>query len=41
MGRGNKTRALKYFDEANKYRNFRKVAQDKIDRIKNPLKYQK
>ncbi len=41
FGKGNKTRALKYFDEANKYRDFRAAAQDKIDRINNPLKYQK
>ena len=40
-GRGNKQRSLKYFEEANKSRDFRAAAQDKIDRIKNPLKYQK
>ncbi len=40
-GKGNKARALKYFEEANKSRDFRAAAQDKIDRIKNPLKYQK
>ena len=40
-GRGSKARALKYFEEANKSRDFRAAAQDQIDRIKNPLKYQK
>jgi len=40
-GKGNKTRALKYFDEANKYRNWRKLAQRKIDEINNPTKYEK
>ena len=41
MGKGNKTRALKYFDESNKYRDWRKLAQRKIDEINNPTKYQK
>ena len=41
FGRGNKTRALKYFDEANKYRDWRKLAQRKIDEINNPTKYEK
>jgi tetratricopeptide (TPR) repeat protein len=40
-GKGNKTRALKYFDEANKYRDWRKLAQRKIDEINNPTKYEK
>ena len=40
-GRGNKARAKKYFDEANKYRDFRAAAQDQIDRINNPTKYEK
>ena len=41
MGKGNKTRALKYFDEANKDRDWRKLAQRKIDEINNPTKYEK
>ncbi len=41
FGKGNKTRALKYFDEANKYRDWRKLAQRKIDEINNPTKYEK
>ncbi len=41
LGKGNKTRALKYFDEANKYRDWRKLAQRKIDEINNPTKYEK
>ena len=41
MGKGNRTRALKYFDESNKYRDWRKLAQRKIDEINNPTKYQK
>ena len=41
FGKGNKTRALKYFDEANKYRDWRKLAQRKIDEIYNPTKYEK
>ena len=38
---GKKTRALKYFEEANKDRDWRKLAQRKIDEINNPTKYQK
>ena len=41
IGKGNKTRALKFFDEANKYRDWRKLAQRKIDEINNPTKYEK
>ena len=41
FGKGNKTRALKFFDEANKYRDWRKLAQRKIDEINNPTKYEK
>jgi len=41
MGKGNRTRALKYFDESNKFRDWRKLAQRKIDEINNPTKYQK
>ena len=41
FGKGNKTSALKYFDEANKYRDWRKLAQRKIDEINNPTKYEK
>ena len=41
FGKGNKTRAVKYFDEANKYRDWRKLAQRKIDEINNPTKYEK
>ena len=41
IGKGNKTRALKYFNEANKYRDWRKLAQRKIDEINNPTKYEK
>ena len=38
---GKKTRALKYFEEANKDRDWRKLAQRKIDEINNPTKYEK
>ena len=38
---GKEIRALKYFEEANKDRNWRKLAQRKIDEINNPTKYQK
>ena len=41
MKSGKKTRALKYFEEANKDRDWRKLAQRKIDEINNPTKYQK
>ncbi len=38
---GKKTRALKYFEEANKDRDWRRLAQRKIDEINNPTKYEK
>ena len=41
MKSGKKTRALKYFEEANKDREWRKLAQRKIDEINNPTKYEK
>ena len=41
MESGKKTRALKYFEEANKDRDWRKLAQRKIDEINNPTKYEK
>ena len=41
MKSGKKTRALKYFEEANKDRDWRKLAQRKIDEIDNPTKYEK
>ena len=41
MKNGKKTRALKYFEEANKDRDWRKLAQRKIDEINNPTKYEK
>ena len=41
FGKGNKTRALQYFEEANKFRDWRKLAQRKIDEINNPTKYEK
>ena len=41
MKSGKKTRALKYFEEANKDRDWRKLAQRKIDEINNPTKYEK
>ena len=40
-GKGNKERAKKYFNEANKYRDFRAAAQGQLYRINNPLKFQK
>jgi hypothetical protein len=41
MGRRNKTRAKKYFDEARKDRDWREMAERKIDEINNPEKYEK
>lgn len=41
MGKRNKTRAKRYFEEARKDRNWRKLAERKIDEINNPAKYQK
>ena len=41
MGKGNKIRAKRYFDEAHKDRSWRELAARKIDEINNPQKYQK
>ena len=41
FGKGNKTRAKRYFDEAHKDRDWRELAARKIDEINNPQKYQK
>tara|TARA_S200000501_G_scaffold371591_1_gene414972 strand:- start:11139 stop:12437 length:1299 start_codon:yes stop_codon:yes gene_type:complete len=41
MGKGNKTRAKRHFDEAHKDREWREMAARKIDEINNPDKYQK
>jgi len=41
MGKKNKTRARKYFEEARKDRSWRKLAERKIDEINNPAKYAK
>lgn len=41
MGKKNKPRAKRHFEEARKDRNWRKLAERKIDEIKNPEKYQK
>jgi len=41
MGRRNKTRALKHFEQARKDRDWRELAERKIDEIKNPDKYEK
>ena len=41
MGKGNKTRAKRHFDEAHKDRSWREMAARKIDEINNPDKYQK
>ena len=41
FGMGKKQRALKFLEDANKDRDFRAVAQRKIDEIKNPTKYEK
>ena len=41
MGKGNKTRAKRHFDEAHKDRDWRELAARKIDEINNPDKYQK
>ena len=41
MGKRNKTRAKKYFDEARKDRDWREMAERKIDEINNPGKYEK
>ena len=41
MGKKNKTRAKKHFEEAQKDRSWRELAQRRIDEINNPTKYQK
>jgi tetratricopeptide (TPR) repeat protein len=41
MGRKNKTRAKKHFEQARKDRDWRKMAERKIDEINNPAKYEK
>jgi len=40
-GKRNNTRAKKYFEEARKDRDWRKMAERKIDEINNPAKYEK
>jgi len=41
MGRGNKTRAKRHFEEAHNDRDWREMAARKIDEINNPGKYEK
>tara|TARA_B100001248_G_C27375848_1_gene454219 strand:+ start:583 stop:1932 length:1350 start_codon:yes stop_codon:yes gene_type:complete len=41
IGKKNKTRAKRYFEEARKDRDWRKMAERKIDEINNPSKYEK
>tara|TARA_B110000444_G_C18816348_1_gene585345 strand:+ start:454 stop:1752 length:1299 start_codon:yes stop_codon:yes gene_type:complete len=41
LGKGNKTRAKKYFETARKDRKWRKLAELEIDKLNNPVKYQK
>ncbi len=41
LGRKNKPRAKKHFEEARKDRDWRKMAERKIDEINNPAKYEK
>ena len=41
MGRKNRTRAKKHFEQARKDRDWRKMAERKIDEINNPAKYEK
>ncbi|MFL3007291.1 MAG: tetratricopeptide repeat protein [Candidatus Neomarinimicrobiota bacterium] len=41
MGKKNKTRAKRHFEEARKDRDWRKMAERKIDEINNPAKYEK
>ena len=41
MGRKNRTRAKRHFEEARKDRDWRKMAERKIDEINNPSKYEK
>ena len=40
MGKNNKTRAKRHFEEARKDRDWRKMAERKIDEINNPAKYE-
>ena len=41
LGKKNKTRAKRHFEEARKDRDWRKMAERKIDEINNPSKYEK
>jgi len=41
MGKRNKTRAKKHFEQARKDRDWRELAERKIDEINNPAKYEK
>ena len=41
LGKNNRTRAKKHFEEARKDREWRELAERKIDEINNPAKYQK
>ena len=41
LGRKNSTRAKRHFEEARKDRDWRKMAERKIDEINNPSKYEK
>ena len=41
MGKRNRTRAKKHFEQARNDRDFRKLAERKIDEINNPAKYEK
>ena len=41
MGKKNKTRAKRHFEKARKDRDWRKMAERKIDEINNPAKYEK
>ena len=41
MGKRNRTRAKKHFEQARNDRDFRKLAERKIDEINNPAKYKK
>ena len=41
LGKKNKTRAKRHFEEARKDRDWRKIAERKIDEINNPSKYEK
>ena len=41
LGKKNKIRAKRHFEEARKDRDWRKLAERKIDEINNPAKYEK